>query len=87
MFVIPISLATALSWMVVPAIILGVLWLLCAIVTGMNKMFSRPLPPPAPAGVYSALFTKGPAPGPIAWTVVLTPIVAFGVAVLFGLLH
>ena len=71
MFVIPISLATALSWMVVPAIILGGIWLLAAIATGVGKVQSRPLPPPAPAGAYSALFTKGPAPGPIAWMVVL----------------
>jgi hypothetical protein len=71
MLVIPISLATALSWIVVPAITLHALMLLLAIVSGMNKVRSRPLPPPAPAGAYSALFTKGPAPGPIAWTVVL----------------
>jgi hypothetical protein len=41
MFVIPISLATALSWMVVPAIILGGIWLLAAIATGMGNVRSR----------------------------------------------
>jgi hypothetical protein len=41
MFVIPISLATALSWMVVPAIILGALMLLLATITGIGKVRSR----------------------------------------------
>ena len=70
MFVIPISLGTALSWMAVAGAILGVLWLLVAITTGMGKVRSR-----TPAQVM-VLNRHSPPPRVPVW-IVPTLILAF----------